>query len=149
MRARARESARERRETRARLEITRNQNALKTHSKRTRTRTRARTRDARMTLESIRSPPRARSRFQRARETRNRSKCESNAMRFDSFRFEIVPRSSQSRSFSSSRDARSVVHDVVRDVTAFERSRARTRTRRALTRPRISMRGNGGTHHES
>ncbi len=85
--ARARERARET-SARARLEITRNQNALKTHSKRTRTRTRARTRDARMTLESIRSPPAARSRFQPPRETRNRSKCESNGMRirFDSIR---------------------------------------------------------------
>ena len=42
-----------------------------------------------------------------------------------------------------------VKEDVVRVVTPFERSRARTHARRALTRPRISMHGNGGTRHES
>ena len=85
--ARARERARERfrvsRKTRKKSRAINH-----TRSKRTRTRSHARTRDARMKFESIRSPRRARSRFQPPLETRNRSKCDSNAtsIRFDSIR---------------------------------------------------------------
>ena len=126
--ASARQRARERDfESRARLE--RNQShARKTHSNAI---ARDRARRANDTRIDSFAPTRAfafsaTARDSKSIEMRNRMKFNS-----ISIRCEILPRASRSRSLSSSRDARSVAHDVVRVVTPFERSRARTRATRA------------------